>query len=166
MQVLQTQRLSLRQMEPRDAPFILELLTDPAFLANIGDRGVHDLDSAGEYIDRWRANYARDGYGMWLIELRGTDELIGMAGIVRRDTLPSPDIGYALLPRHRSKGYAVETCGAVRDYAMQVLGMPELLAIVSPGNAASVKVLERIGLRFKETVRMGEEELELFALQA
>ena len=166
MQVLQTERLSLREMESRDAPFIVELLTDPEFLANIGDRGVHDLDGAHAYIDRWRGNYVRDGFGMWLLELRETQELVGMCGIVRRDTLPSPDIGYALLPQFRSKGYAVEACSAVRDHAIRTLGMPELLAIVSPGNAASEKVLERIGLRFKDHVRVGEDDLRLFALEA
>ena len=166
MIILQTQRLSLREMEPGDAAFIVEQLTDPSFLANIGDRGVHDLDSAYAYIDRWRANYVRDGHGLWLVELRDTGEVVGMAGIVRRDTLPSPDIGYALLPQHRSKGYAVEACAAVRDHAIQALGLPELLAIVSPANAASVKVLERIGLTFRDTVRMGKEDLQLFALEA
>ena len=166
MALLHTPRLSLREMEPRDAAFILEQLTDPSFLTNIGDRGVHDLDSARAYIERWRANYARDGYGLWLVELRDSGEVIGMAGIVRRDTLPSPDIGYALLPQHRSKGYAVEACAAVRDHAMQALGLPELLAIVSPGNAASVRVLERIGLRYRGEVRVGENDLQLFALEA
>lgn len=166
MQVLTTQRLALREMETTDAAFIVEQLTDPSFLANIGDRGVHDIASAQAYIERWQANYARDGFGLWLVELRETGEIIGMCGIVRRDTLPSPDIGYALLPRHWSKGYAVEACAAVRDHAMRTLGLPRLLAIVTPGNAASVKVLERIGLRFEETVRMGEEDLQLFALDA
>ncbi len=166
MQVLQTQRLALREMEPGDAAFVVELLTDPSFLANIGDRGVRDTDSAQGYIERWRASYARDGYGLWLVELRDSGELIGMCGIVRRDTLPAPDIGYALLPRHWSKGYAVEACSAVRDHAMHTLGLPQLLAIVAPGNTASVKVLDRIGLRFQETVRLGEDDLQLFALDA
>ena len=89
-----------------------------------------------------------------------------MAGLVRRDTLPDADIGYAFLPRHWSKGYAVEACTAVRDHAMRTLGLPRLLAIVSPGNTPSVKVLERIGLTFRDTVRMGEADLQLFALEA
>jgi RimJ/RimL family protein N-acetyltransferase len=166
MSVLQTQRLALREMQPHDAPFIVELLTDPSFLANIGDRGVRDLDGALAYIERWRANYVRDGYGLWLVELRDTGELIGLCGIVSRDTLPAPDIGYALLPRYWSKGYAVEACAAVRDHAMHTLGLPRLLAIVSPGNAASVKVLDRIGLRYQDTVRVGEDDLQLFAIDA
>lgn len=161
MYVLQTERLALREMVPSDAPFIVEMLTNPAFLANIGDRGVHDLDTAAAYIGKWRAVYERDGFGLWVIELRETGELIGQCGLVRRDTLPGPDIGYALLPRYWSKGYAVEACTAVRDYAMQHLGLGELLAIVSPGNAASVKVLERIGLQFRRNVQLGDDSKDL-----
>jgi RimJ/RimL family protein N-acetyltransferase len=167
MLILQTQRLRLREVEEGDAPFILELLTDPSFRKNIGDRGVSDLDSAANYIRTApRASYARHGYGLWLVELKDTGEAIGLSGLVRRDTLPGPDIGYAFLPRHWSKGYAVEACTAVREHAMRTLGLPRLLAIVSPGNAASVKVLERIGLRFQDTVRLGEQDLQLFALDA
>ncbi|MDG2517600.1 GNAT family N-acetyltransferase [Lysobacter soli] len=167
MQVLETQRLVLREIEAADAPFILELHTDPSFLANIGDRGVHDLPSAVNYIEtNPRASYARNGYGLWLVVSKETGESLGMAGIVRRDTLPDADIGYAFLPRHWSKGYAVEACTAVRDHAMRTLALPRLLAIVSPGNAASVKVLERIGLTFRDTVRMGSQDLQLFAVEA
>lgn len=167
MLILQTERLRVREIEERDAPFILELLTDPSFLANIGDRGVRDLCSAVDYIHNGpRASYARNGFGLWLVELKEARESIGLSGVLRRDTLPHPDIGYAFLPRHWSRGYAVEACTAVRDHAMHTLGLQRLLAIVSPGNAASVKVLERIGLRFEETVRMGEEDLQLFALDA
>lgn len=166
MHVLQTNRLALREMTPSDAPFIVELLTDPAFLANIGDRGVHDLDTAAAYIARWRDTYARDGFGLWMIELRDTGELIGQCGLIKRDTLPGPDIGYALLPKYWSKGYAVEACTAVRDHAVQQLGLDDLLAIVSPGNAASVKVLERIGLQFRRNVQLGggSEHLLLYSL--
>ncbi|HEY0505673.1 MAG TPA: GNAT family N-acetyltransferase [Lysobacter sp.] len=167
MPILQTQRLHLREVVEDDAPFILELLTDPSFLENIGDRGVSDLPSAVNYIRNGpRASYVRNGYGLWLVELADTGEAIGLSGLVRRDTLPGPDIGYAFLPRHWSKGYAVEACSAVRDHAMRTLGLPRLLAIVSPGNAASVKVLDRIGLRFQDTVRLGEDDLQLFALDA
>ena len=166
-QVLETQRLVLREIEPADAPFILELLTDPSFLASIGDRGVSDLATAAHYIENSpRASYARNGYGLWLVASKADGEPLGMAGLVRRDTLPDADIGYAFLPRHWSKGYAVEACAAVRDHAMRTLAMPRLLAIVSPGNAASVKVLERIGLTFRENVKLGTDELQLFALEA
>lgn len=167
--ILQTERLNLREINELDAPFILELLTDPSFLRHIGDRGVHDLDSAVNYIRSGPGDsYARNGYGLWLVEMKDTHVPIGMCGLVRRETLPAADIGYALLPRYWSRGFAVEACQAVRDHAMKTLGMAQLLAIVAPDNDASVKVLERIGLRFRETVQLGDdaEQLKLYALEA
>jgi RimJ/RimL family protein N-acetyltransferase len=165
---LETTRLRLRELVDDDAPFILELLNEPSFIANIGDRGVRTLDDAVGYIRKGPVDsYARHGYGLWLVELRETGESLGVSGLMHRDTLPAPDIGYAFVPRHWARGYAVESCTAVRDHALRTLALPRLLAIVSPGNDASVKVLERIGLRFVEMVKLpsSEEELQLFSIE-
>ncbi|HEY5851702.1 MAG TPA: GNAT family N-acetyltransferase [Lysobacter sp.] len=167
--ILQTERLNVREITESDAPFILELLTDPSFLNGIGDRGVSDLASAVNYIRTSPgASYARNGYGLWLVELKDTHVPVGTCGLIRRDTLPSADIGYAFLPRYWGRGYAVEACQAVRDHALHTLAMPELLAIVSPANDASIKVLERIGLRFREMVQLSAdaEHLKLYAVEA
>lgn len=163
---IQTERLLLRELTPADAPFILELVTDPAFLQNIGDRGVRDLDTAARYIaDGPAASYARNGFGLWRVELRDGGEPIGMCGLLRRDALPGPDIGYAYLPRHRARGYAQEAGAAVLRYARDVLALPRVLAIVHPANAASIRVLERLGLRDEGTMRMNGEshDVRLFA---
>jgi RimJ/RimL family protein N-acetyltransferase len=168
--VLTTQRLALRELQADDAPFILGLLNEPSFIENIGDRGVRTIDDAVRYIENGpRDSYARNGYGLWMVELRDIGEAMGMCGLIRRDTLPAPDIGYAFLPRYWNRGYAVESCTAVRDHALHTLALPRLLAIVSPGNEASVKVLERIGLHFQQLVRLSDDdddELQLFSLDA
>jgi len=163
---IQTERLLLRELVPADAPFILELVTDPAFLRNIGDRGVRDLDTAARYIaDGPTASYARHGYGLWRVELRDTGEPIGTCGLLRRDALPDPDIGYAYLPQHRARGYAQEAAAAVLRYAREALALPRVLAIVNPDNAASIRVLERLGMRAEGRLRLSEEapEVRLFA---
>ncbi|MBF6023337.1 GNAT family N-acetyltransferase [Lysobacter niastensis] len=168
-EILQTPRLRLRELTDADAPFIFELLNERSFIDNIGDRGVRTLDDAVGYIHKGPGDsYARHGYGLWLVELKASGEALGVCGLMHRDTLPYTDIGYAFLPRHWSRGYAVESCAAVRDHALRTLAMPRLLAIVSPGNEASVKVLERIGLRFegKVTLPQANEELELYAIDA
>ncbi|MGO4221431.1 GNAT family N-acetyltransferase [Lysobacter sp. TAF61] len=168
-QVLQTARLNIREIDESDAPFILELLTDPSFLENIGDRGVSDLASAVNYIRTGPGDsYARNGYGLWLVELKDSRIPVGTCGIIRRDTLPAADIGYAFLPRHWGQGYALEACQAVRDHALRTLAMPQLLAIVAPGNNASIKVLERIGFNFRDTVQLtaDAEQVKLYAVQA
>lgn len=167
--VLATDRLRLRELdERRDAAFVLELLTDPSFLRHIGDRGVRDLASARDYIRNGpRASYAQHGFGLWMVEARASGEALGLCGLLQRDSLPAPDIGYAFLPRHWSRGYAREACAAVRDHALGALKLPRLLAIVAPDNAASIRVLEHLGLRFERTfVNEAGEALHLYALDA
>lgn len=169
MPTIHTERLTIRELTAGDAGFILELLNEPGFLGGIGDRGVRDLDGALRYIqDGPAASYARHGYGLWRVELRDSGEPIGTCGLLRRDTLPEADLGYAFLQRHWQRGYAVEAGAAVLRYAREALALPRVLAIVNPDNAASVKVLERLGMQAQGTIRLASEnrDVRLFATTA
>lgn len=162
MNVLETPRLELRRLTTGDAAFVLELLNDPSFLANIGDRGVRTLDDARGYLERGPiASYARHGFGLCLVVLRDSGEPIGICGVLQRDELPEPDIGFAFLPRFWSQGYALESAQAVSRYAREVLGLPRLLAITLPSNRGSKRVLERIGFRFERLVKLSGDAVEL-----
>lgn len=166
MPTIQTDRLTLSELAAGDAGFILELLNEPGFLGGIGDRGVRDLDGALRYIhDGPAASYARHGFGLWRVDLRDRGEAIGLCGLLRRDTLPDPDLGYAFLQRHWGRGYALEAGEAVLRYAQATLALPRVLAIVNPDNAASIKVLERLGMQAQGMIRHGTEprDLRLFA---
>jgi len=146
--VIETPRLHLSELDPeRDAGLMLALLNDPGFIAGIGDRAVRTLEQAEEYLRGWHgAQYARDGFGHYAIRLDdGT--FIGTAGLIKRTDLSHPDIGYALLKAHHGRGYAEEAARAVLAHARDVLELPAICAIVSPGNAASVRLLEKLGLR-------------------
>jgi RimJ/RimL family protein N-acetyltransferase len=163
--VLVTDRLRLRRIGPDDAGFLLELLNDPSFLANIGDRGVRTLEDARAYVERGPvASYARHGFGLWLVELGTTGEPLGICGVLRRDSLPDPDLGFAYLPRHWGRGYAFEAASAVARHAREALRLRRLLAITLPTNAGSKRVLERIGFRLAGTTRLAGDpaELELY----
>lgn len=167
MPTIQTERLLLSELTPDDAGFILELLNEPSFIDNIGDRGVRDLDGAVRYIlGGPMQSYARHGYGLWRVDLRDTGEAIGMCGLLKRDTLPDADLGYAFLPRHWSRGYAVEAGAAALRHAREALGLPRVLAITDPDNESSIKVLQRLGLGFERMVRLGEDDLRLFSTDA
>lgn len=167
MAVIETERLALRELTLDDAPFILGLLNDRDFIRHIGDKGVRSLEDARRYLrDGPLASYARFGYGLWLAERRADGAALGMCGLVRRDTLPHADIGYALLPAYRAAGYASEAAAAVKDHAFGALGLPRLLAIVSPANPGSARVLEKIGLRGEGRIGQGGEELLLYAADA
>jgi RimJ/RimL family protein N-acetyltransferase len=160
--ILETERLLLRQLSTEDAEFILELLNEPSFIRNIGDRGVRTIDDANSYILNGPvASYAKNGFGLYLVKLKETDESIGMCGLIKRDTLEDVDIGYAFLPRFWSKGYAVESARAVKEYARNAVGLKRIVAIVDPQNEDSIHVLEKIGLQFEKMVKLSEDDIEL-----
>lgn len=166
MIVLETERLILRELTTDDAEFILKLLNEPSFLRFIGDKNVRTLDDARRYIVNGPIeSYERNGFGIYLVELKTDGTPIGMSGLVKRASLPDPDVGFAFPPAHWSKGYAVESASAVVKYARERLGLNRLLAITSPDNDASIKVLEKIGLKYERTMRLSdnESEVKLFA---
>ncbi|MDP2859906.1 MAG: GNAT family N-acetyltransferase, partial [Bacillota bacterium] len=112
--VLETNRLALRRLSVDDAEFILELLNDPSFVRYIGDRGVRTKDDARRSIQTGpMESYERFGFGLYLVELKETGEPIGICGLLKRESLQEVDVGFALLPRFWSKGYAVESVSAV-----------------------------------------------------
>jgi ribosomal-protein-alanine N-acetyltransferase len=152
----------LRAMSFEDAAFILELLNEPSFIQNIGDRKVRSLEDARSYIRNGpMASYERHGFGLYLMEMKATHEPMGMCGLIKRDTLEDVDIGYALLPRFWSQGYAVEAAQAMKDYARDVIGLKRLVAITDPANQSSIRVLEKIGFRFVKMVRLSADDIEL-----
>jgi ribosomal-protein-alanine N-acetyltransferase len=164
---LETPRLSLRRLEPDDAEFLVGLLNQPSFLANIGDRGVRNADDARRYLREGpMAMYGRFGFGLWLLSRRDDGAPIGMCGLLKRDTLPDVDVGYALLPQFWGQGYALEAVQATLRHAASKFGLKRVIGVVSEGNAASIRVLEKAGMRFERMVSMqpGEPEIRLYGL--
>ena len=153
MTIVDTARLTLRRMSLDDASFIVELLNDADFLRYIGDKGVRSLDDARGYITNGAlASYERHGFGLYVVELKDSRTPIGICGFVKRDTLPDCDVGYALLPQYRGRGYVVEAAAAAMEYGRHVLAIPRVLGITDPDNVRSIRVLEKIGLRYQREI--------------
>jgi [ribosomal protein S5]-alanine N-acetyltransferase len=153
--ICETGRLSLRQLSHADAAFVLRLLNDPAFLRHIGDRGVRTLDDARRYLDEGPlASYREHGFGLFLVQRNADAVPVGMCGVLRRESLPAPDLGFAFLPEYTGHGYAVEAGRAVLVLARTRFALSRLLAIVSPENPASQAVLRRLGFVADGTVRL------------
>lgn len=164
--VLETESLRLRRLTESDAPFILGLVNDPAWLRFIGDRGIRSLDDARDYILQGPvASYEKFGFGLWLVELRHGAAPIGICGLIQRDTLPDVDLGFAFLPDFRGRGHAVEAGRATLDYGRSTLGLKRIAAVTSPDNAGSIRTLGKLGLRFERMIRLTPDapELQLFA---
>ena len=161
---LETDRLRLRHFLLDDADFILALLNQPSFIHFIGDKGVKTADDAKDYIATGPINsYQQHGFGLYLVEAIDNKTAIGMCGLLKRESLMHPDLGFAFLPDYWGKGYAFEAATAVLAYARDDLRLPHVLAITRPDNEASIKLLERLGFHFEEMIELPD-DVKLFSL--
>jgi len=156
MHILDTERLSLREFTPQDAPFLFRLVNQPGWIRNINNPGVRTLDDALAWAEgRLFKAYRELGHGFWAVQRRADGELVGMCGLFKRPALPEPDIGYALLAEHEGRGYALEAARGCVAHARDVLGWPTLMAITAVDNPGSVALLGKLGF-----VEQGVEQLE------
>jgi ribosomal-protein-alanine N-acetyltransferase len=160
--ILETERLVLREFTLDDADFMLAVLNDPDFVQYIGDRGVRTSDDARGYVQgRVLASYEQHGFGMYLVVRKSDGAAVGICGLVKRIGLDDVDIGYALLPTYRGQGYARECAEAVLDLARTRFGLSRVVAIVDPGNADSIRLLESLAMTLERSVRLSDDGPEL-----
>jgi RimJ/RimL family protein N-acetyltransferase len=160
--VIESARLRLRWLCAADAPFILELLTEREFLANVGERGVHDPQGAARYVAEARLGYGRLGFGLYAMEDKKSGTALGLCGLLRRDSHPDVELGFAVLARARGQGYALEAAAATRAFGHRGLGLARLVALTAPDNGASMHILTRIGFSDAGLVAYGGEASRLF----
>lgn len=152
---IDTPRTAIDRFTNDDAEFILRLLNEPSFIENIADKGVRNLDDAREYLHSGPiASYKKHGFGLWRVALRESDEPIGMCGLLQRDFLEHPDIGYALLPKHCGQGLAYEACTAVMGFAANTLKAAKVYAFVSDHNQRSIHLLDKLGFAFERELTL------------
>lgn len=167
MKILETERLKLRRITTYDSPFIIELLNDPSFIKNIGDKKVRTKEDAHKYILNGPvSSYEKFGFGLYLVELKDSGLSIGICGLIKRDNLNDVDVGFAFLPGYWYKGYAFESASAVVEYGRKNFGLKRILGITTPENIPSINVLQKIGLEFESMIKMTEDEpeIKLFAV--
>ena len=154
---MKTARLTLREFTLGDDRFIVRLLNDPSFIDNIGDKGVRTLDDAREYLrDGPLASYAEHGFGLWCVTRTADAEPLGMCGLLQREFLDRPDIGYALLPEHTGHGYATEACSAVVEFAGKHLNLSRIYAYVGAANEPSIKLLDKLRFQHERAMSLPE----------
>ncbi len=165
MTILETERLILRHLTTDDAAFILKLLNEPAFLRFIGDKGVRNLEDARNYILSGPvSSYERNGFGLYLVALKDNGVSIGICGLIKRDSLPDVDVGFAFLPQFWKKGYAFESASAVVAFGRDTFKLDRIVAIADIENDASARVLEKLGMRLDKLIKLTDssETVKLF----
>lgn len=169
MRILETPRLVLDELTTDDAKFILELVNEEAFVRFIGDKGVRSRADACQYILTGPvASYERFGFGLYRVALKEGGQPMGICGVLKRDTLDHPDLGFAFLRRFWAKGYAFESAAAVMGHARETQGLGRILAITSQDNTASIGLLGKLGFAFERLLKVpgDEAEIRVFASEA
>jgi RimJ/RimL family protein N-acetyltransferase len=155
MTALKTGRLLIDELSFDDTEFIVELLNDESFLRFIGDKGVRTIEDAHKYLqDGPMQSYRRNGFGLLLVRRASDGAKLGMCGLVRREGLDHPDLGFAFLPEYRAYGYAFESAFAVLNDARSRLGIDRILGICNPDNGASIALLTKAGFCFEKQLRL------------
>ncbi|MCF2949066.1 GNAT family N-acetyltransferase [Paraglaciecola aquimarina] len=169
VQALTSQRLLLRPIKISDANFVLQLFNDPDCIEYIGDKGLHNQIDAIDYIKNGPLKmYQELDLGLLVVE-SNSGEILGLCGLLKREELSSPDLGFAFLPMYRNKGYAFESAQLVlRDAFAKKNGLQNVLAITTFTNDKSISLLGKLGFSYKNTLQLkGYNELShLFELSA
>jgi ribosomal-protein-alanine N-acetyltransferase len=148
--MLKTSRLTLSQLTLSDYPFIIVLLNTPGWLQFIGDRNVHNEEQAKAYLTNGPIkSYNEFGFGLMKVSLTGTNQPMGLCGLLKREALPHPDLGFAFLPQFNGQGFALEAATAIVQHVRNELGVQTILAIVQPDNTRSIQLLEKLKFQYE-----------------
>lgn len=160
--ILETRRLLITELTVDDAPFIFKLMNDKEWKKFIGDRNIHTLDDAKNYLsERLIPSYKNWGFGFYKVTDKNTDEPLGISGFVERNELEHVDVGFAFLPEGRKKGYALESTQALLFYASDELNLKTILAIANKDNKNSHRLLKKLGFRFQKNIKLYDEKEEI-----
>jgi RimJ/RimL family protein N-acetyltransferase len=157
--IVETKRLSIRDITLDDAQFIFRLVNEPSFVSHIGDKGVRNLNDAQRFItEGYWTNQERPGYGMFLVELKDGGDPIGGCGLLYRKALDVTDIGFAFLPEYWNRGFAYEAAKAILEYGYATLEVEKIVGLTSKDNRGSINLLKKLGMDFERTVKMSDDD--------
>jgi RimJ/RimL family protein N-acetyltransferase len=144
--ILETARLTLRELVPDDLDFLASMMADPEVSHHYDRR--FSREAADEWLHRQLERYASDGHGLWLAVEKATGTPVGQVGLMMQtvENRRRPEIGWLLDRKQWGKGYATEAGAAVRDLAFSRWKYPEVISLIRPANTASQQVAERLGM--------------------
>jgi len=158
----ETERLIIKLVDINDAEFLMELVNTKKWLKNIGDRNVHNLEDAKKYIrEKNLPQIERLGFGNAVVILKSNNIKIGTVGLYDREGIEGVDIGFAFLEEYEGKGYAYEAAKKILEERINEFGIKKVSAITLPDNFSSIKLIEKLGLSFREVVRIPNDDVDL-----
>ncbi|MEO5642456.1 MAG: GNAT family N-acetyltransferase [Bacteroidia bacterium] len=150
--LLETERLRFREMYAEDAQAMFQLNSDPEVVQYTGDGAFENVTAAKDFLIAYRDVYKTNGYARWIVELKSTGEILGWSGLKLHPD-KSTDVGYRFYKKHWGNGYATESAKACIDYGFSILKVERIVAHARKENLASLRVLEKCGMKI-----IGEEK--------
>lgn len=147
--ILETHRLCLREMTDADFPALCAILQDPAVMYAYAH--AFDTIEAQQWLENQKRRYRADGFGLWAVLEKSSQEMIGQCGLTWQDCEEKQvlEVGYLFQKAYWGRGYATEAAKACRDYAFQSLGAQEVYSIIRDSNFPSQKVARRNGMTLR-----------------
>lgn len=165
MIILETPRLSFRQLTWADLDALATLYTDPVVMTFLG--GTRSLEVTRQQLERLLGHYEQYGFGLWATIHKADNRWIGRCGLLPHpdiDGQPEVEIGYTLAKDYWGQGLATEAAAAIRDYGFNQLGRDRLISLISPANLASQKVATKIGLTHEKDVLLQNQTVRVYAI--
>ena len=157
---IETPNLRLRPLTAADAEALFATFGDPdtmKYWLNAPDSNTKETE---DRIAGINAHWEEHGFGDWGIVDKETSDLVGLAGLHYIAGMDDINIGYAIEKQHWRRGYGLEACRAVLDYGKNALGLSHIVAVIWAENRASIRLVEKCGLRFwKESIWGGGDRL-------
>lgn len=152
----ETDRLLHRVPVTDDAAALFALNGNPLVMRYTGEPLLTSVDEARRKIETY-ADFETIGYGRWLCVLKRTGSVIGFCGLKYLPEFDEVDVGYRFLPEYWGQGLATEACAASVDFAFQTLKLQRVIGLVLPENVASIRVLEKVGMRLVGEVAVDQQ---------
>lgn len=164
--MLETNRLFLRPLTPNDAEALYRIYHEPDVLKYFDSGPPESVEAERANIARHLGSYDRNGFGLWAVRLRDSDEIIGRCGLLAQkvDGVDEVEIAYLLSPRFWGRGLASEAARAIRDFGFRVLGRSRLVSLIHPENIASKRVATAIGMSISRVTRFRDMDVEVFSI--
>ena len=146
--IIETPRLYLREFELSDARSMFDLNSDKEVIKYTGDDHFSSESEALNFIKNYD-HYKNHGFGRWAVILKENNTFIGWTGLKLNEE-NDIDIGFRFFRKYWGRGYASESAEAVLDYGFNFLKIDLIVGRVAPENKASVRILEKLGMKFKK----------------
>lgn len=163
---IETERLRLRGFRPDDLDALCQIFGDPEVMKYISGGKPRTREATEEGLLRSIEGWRKRGFGLWAVEEKATGRVVGYCGLIPLDDTPEIEVAYGLAKSAWGRAFAVEAARAALKFGFGELNLERIVAVVNPGNVASQRVLEKLGMKYTKNAHHYGADLMYYELSA